>query len=145
MSGPYDWRDAIGDPDRRPPRWDPVWSALQPNDFGLDEFMTLCGLLDVAAVHHRERRLRRRVVRRAAGGVCERRVDDADGRLRAANGHAKPYAIKYWGIGNEMWGDWQYGYMALDQWISKQGQFAREMRRRIRPSCSSRPVRCRMR
>ena len=30
VSGPYDWRDAIGDPDRRPPRWDPVWRALQP-------------------------------------------------------------------------------------------------------------------
>jgi alpha-N-arabinofuranosidase len=28
-----------------------------------------------------------------------------------------------------MWGDWQYGYMALDQWIAKQGQFAREMRK----------------
>jgi alpha-N-arabinofuranosidase len=51
------------------------------------------------------------------------------GRLRAANGHAKPYGIRYWGIGNEMWGDWQYGYMALDQWIAKQGQFARTMRR----------------
>ena len=28
-----------------------------------------------------------------------------------------------------MWGDWQYGYMAIDQWIAKQGQFAREMRK----------------
>jgi alpha-N-arabinofuranosidase len=51
------------------------------------------------------------------------------GRLRAANGHPAPYGIRLWGIGNEMWGDWQYGYMALDQWIAKQGQFAREMRR----------------
>jgi alpha-N-arabinofuranosidase len=43
----HEWRDAIGDPDRRPPRWDPVWNALQSNDMGLDEFMTLCRLLDV--------------------------------------------------------------------------------------------------
>ncbi|HEX7980388.1 MAG TPA: hypothetical protein VF461_17425, partial [Gemmatimonadaceae bacterium] len=129
VSGPYDWRDAIGDPDRRAPRWDPVWSALQPNDFGLDEFMTLCGLLDVAPY----------ITVNAGFGDAFSAAQEVEyangaattpmGRLRAANGHAKPYAIKYWGIGNEMWGDWQYGYMALDQWISKQGQFARAMRK----------------
>ena len=43
----HDWRDAIGDPDQRPPTWDPVWSALQPNDVGTDEFMTLCRLVEV--------------------------------------------------------------------------------------------------
>ena len=129
VSGPYDWRDAIGDPDRRAPRWDPVWSALQPNDFGLDEFMTLCALLDVAPY----------VTVNAGFGdafSAAQQVEYANGtattpmgRLRAANGHPKPYGIKYWGIGNEMWGDWQFGYMALDQWIAKQGQFARAMRK----------------
>jgi len=129
VSGPYDWRDAIGDPDRRAPRWDPVWTALQPNDFGLDEFMTLCGLLDVAPY----------ITVNAGFGDAFSAAQEVEyangaattpmGRLRAANGHAKPYAIRYWGIGNEMWGDWQYGYMALDQWISKQGQFARAMRK----------------
>ena len=129
VSGPYDWRDAIGDPDRRSPRWDPVWSALQPNDFGLDEFMTLCALLDVAPY----------VTVNAGFGdafSAAQQVEYANGaattpmgRLRAANGHPKPYGIKYWGIGNEMWGDWQFGYMALDQWVAKQGQFARAMRK----------------
>lgn len=129
VSGPYDWRDAIGDPDRRPPRWDPVWSALQPNDFGLDEFMTLCGLLDVAPY----------VTVNAGFGdafSAAQQVEYANGatttpmgKVRAANGHPAPYRIRYWGIGNEMWGDWQFGYMALDQWIAKQGQFARAMRK----------------
>jgi alpha-L-arabinofuranosidase len=27
------------------------------------------------------------------------------GKLRAANGHPAPYKVKWWGIGNEMWGD----------------------------------------
>ena len=26
----HEWRDAIGDPDQRPPTWDPVWSACSP-------------------------------------------------------------------------------------------------------------------
>src|SRR5208282_5915348 len=43
----HDWRDAIGDIDKRPPIFDPVWKALQPNDVGTDEFMTLCRLVDV--------------------------------------------------------------------------------------------------
>jgi alpha-N-arabinofuranosidase len=43
----HEWRYAIGDPDKRPPVYDPVWRALQPNDIGTDEFMTLCKLLGV--------------------------------------------------------------------------------------------------
>ena len=45
----HEWRDAIGDPDKRPPIMDSVWHAVQPNDVGTDEFMTLCRLLDVEA------------------------------------------------------------------------------------------------
>src|SRR5579871_965965 len=37
----YEWRDAIGDPDRRPPTYDPVWSAVQSNDVGTDEFVDM--------------------------------------------------------------------------------------------------------
>ena len=43
----HEWRDAIGDRDRRPPVFDPVWHAVQPNDVGIDEFMILCDLIDV--------------------------------------------------------------------------------------------------
>ena len=129
VSGPYDWRDAIGDADRRPPRWDPVWGALQSNDFGLDEFMVLCRLLDVKPYitvngGFGDAYSAAQEVEYANGAAST-----AMGKLRAANGHAAPYGIRYWGIGNEMWGDWQYGYMALDQWIWKQGQFARAMRK----------------
>ena len=40
MSG-YDWKDGIGDRDRRPPRKNPAWKGIEPNDVGIDEFMTL--------------------------------------------------------------------------------------------------------
>ena len=43
----HEWRNAIGDPDKRPPIMDPVWHAVQPNDVGTDEFVMLCRLLDV--------------------------------------------------------------------------------------------------
>jgi len=129
VSGPFDWRDAVGDPDKRPPRWDPVWRAVQPNDFGLDEFMTFCKLLDVQPYITVNAGFGDASSAAAQVEYANGAVTTPMGRWRAANGHPKPYGIKFWGIGNEMWGDWQYGYMALDQWISKQGQFAREMRK----------------
>ena len=30
--------------------------------------------------------------------------------MRARNGHPEPYAVKYWEIGNEIWGDWVRGH-----------------------------------
>ncbi len=41
----YDWRDGIGDRDRRPPRWNRAWNHWEFNDVGTDEFLELCRLL----------------------------------------------------------------------------------------------------
>jgi alpha-L-arabinofuranosidase len=124
----HEWRDAIGDPDRRPPKWDPVWSALQPNDVGTDEFMTMCELLGVDAFisvsagfgdAHSAAQLVE-YVNGAAGTPM--------GNLRASNGHPAPYSVKWWGIGNEMYGTWQFGYMSPKQYVFKHNMFAKAMR-----------------
>ncbi len=130
----HEWRNAIGDPDRRPPTWDPVWNALQPNDIGTDEFMTLCRLLDVEPYI---------TVNAGTGDAwsaaqyVEYTNGDAGtpmGKWRSANGHAKPYHVKFWGIGNEMWGiSYQFGAMKPAQYAFKQNEFARAMRK-IDPS-----------
>lgn len=52
------------------------------------------------------------------------------GKQRAANGHPEPYHVKFWGIGNEMWGiSYQYGAMKLNQFEYKHNQFAKAMRK----------------
>ena len=38
----YNWKDGIGDRDRRPPRKNPAWKGIEHNDFGIDEFMVFC-------------------------------------------------------------------------------------------------------
>lgn len=48
--------------------------------------------------------------------------------MRAANGHAEPYKVGYWNVGNEMYGHWQLGHMALDQYVIKHNLFADAMR-----------------
>ena len=124
----HEWRDAIGDPDRRPPRWDYVWSALQPNDVGTDEFLYLCELLGVDAfisvnAGFGDARSAAELVEYVNGAP-----DTPMGKLRVANGHPAPYHVKWWGIGNEMYGPWQFGHMALKQYVIKHNMFARAMR-----------------
>ena len=124
----HDWRDAIGDPDKRPPRWDPVWNALQPNDVGTDEFLTLAELLGVDSfisvnAGFGDARSAAELVEYVNGSA-----DTPLGKLRAANGHPSPYHVKWWGIGNEMYGPWQFGYMALKQYVIKHNLFAKAMR-----------------
>jgi alpha-N-arabinofuranosidase len=125
----HEWRYAIGDPDKRPPIYDPVWRALQPNDIGTDEFMTICKLLDVEPY----------ITVNAGTGdewsaaelveYCNGDASTTMGKQRAANGHPEPYAVKFWGIGNEAWGfSYQYGAMRLNQFEYKHNQFAKAMK-----------------
>jgi alpha-N-arabinofuranosidase len=125
----HEWRDAIGDPDKRPPIMDPVWHALQPNDVGTDEFVTLCRLLDVEPyvtvnAGFGDAWSAAQLVEYANGAVTT-----PMGKLRAVNGHPEPYHVKFWGIGNEPWGEWQLGFMPVAQWELKHNLFAKAMRK----------------
>ena len=125
----HEWRNAVGDIDKRPPVYDPVWHAVQPNDVGTDEFVTLCRLLDVEPYI---------TVNAGFGDAWSAAqlveyVNGAPttpmGRWRAANGHPQPYKVKFWGVGNEPWGDWQLGHTSVEQFELKHDQFAKAMRK----------------
>jgi len=125
----HEWRDAIGDPDKRPPIMDTVWHTVQPNDVGTDEFMTLCRLLNVEPYitvngGFGDAWSAAQLVEYANGAVTT-----PMGKLRAANGHAEPYHVKFWGVGNEPWGEWQLGFMPVAQWELKHNLFAKGMRK----------------
>lgn len=124
----HEWRNAIGDPDKRPPILDPVWNAVQPNDVGTDEFLTMCRLLDVEPyitvnAGFGDAWSAAQLVEYVNGAVTT-----PMGRLRAANGHREPYHVKFWGVGNEPWGEWQLGFMPVAQFELKQNLFAKAMR-----------------
>jgi len=114
--------------DKRPPIYDPVWRAVQPNDVGTDEFLTLCRLLDVdpyitVNAGFGDAWSARELVEYTNGAVTT-----PMGKWRAANGHPKPYGVKLWGIGNEPWGDYQMGSMSTEQFELKHDMFAKAMR-----------------
>jgi len=121
------WYDAIGDPDKRPPMFDHAWNAMQVNDVGMDEFMTLCKLIDVDPY----------VTVNGGFGDSHSAAEEVEylngsvntrlGALRAKNGHPEPYHIKYWNIGNEPWGTFQMGFTDLKYWVLKNNEFAKAM------------------
>jgi alpha-N-arabinofuranosidase len=124
----YNWKDGIGPRDRRPPRKNPAWTGVEHNDFGLDEFMTYCRLLGtdpLVVVNSGEGQAASAVeeLQYANGGA-----DTPMGKLRAQNGHSEPYKVKWWGVGNEMYGNWQLGHMPLEKYIQKHNQFAEAMK-----------------
>ena len=125
----YEWRNGVGDIDKRPPIFDPVWHAVQPNDVGTDEFLTLCRLLGVdpyitVNAGFGDPWSARELVEYTNGTATT-----PMGRWRATNGHPAPYHVKWWGVGNEPWGDYQMGSMSLPQFELKHNLFAKEMRK----------------
>jgi alpha-N-arabinofuranosidase len=55
--------------------------------------------------------------------------DTPMGKLRAKNGHSEPYDVKWWAIGNEMYGDWQLGHMPLEDYVKKHNRVVDAMRK----------------
>ena len=45
----YNWRDGIGDPDKRPPRKNPAWKGIEHNDVGIHEYMALMREIELIA------------------------------------------------------------------------------------------------
>jgi alpha-L-arabinofuranosidase len=124
----YDWRDGIGDRDRRPPRTNPAWTGVEHNDFGMHEFVRFCELVGAEPSI---------VVNTGFGDAhsaaaqleyCNGGPDTYWGARRVANGWVDPFGIRYWGIGNEMWGTWQLGYMRLEHYVLKHNWVVDTMR-----------------
>ena len=126
----YNWKDGIGDRDRRPPRWERAWEAVEDNDFGIDEFMAFCAEVGTEAY----------IAVNTGLGSVEDACDELDyvngspttrwGAERGRNGHVAPYGVIWWGIGNEMYGNWQLGAVPADQYALRHNAFVDAMRGR---------------
>lgn len=125
----WSWYDGVGPRDKRPPTFDYAWHAMQSNDVGLDEFMTLCRLIDVQPYI---------TVNAGFGGAhsAGQEVEYMNGPVttrlgaeRARNGHPAPYDVKFWDIGNEPYGAWQLGRTDLKYYVLKHNEFAAAMRK----------------
>lgn len=124
----FNWYDSVGPRDKRPPDFDYAWNAMQTNDVGMDEFMTLCRLIGVEPY----------ITVNAGFGDAHSAAEEVEymngasstvmGAMRTRNGHPEPYHVKFWDIGNEPYGPWQLGRTDLKYYLLKHNEFAKAMR-----------------
>lgn len=107
----YHWLDGIGPKDQRPARFDLAWRQTESNRYGTDEFIQTCRKVDTEPYICLNMGTGR--LDEAANWVeyCNKEGGTYFSDLRKKNGHSRPYNVKYWGLGNEMYGDWQIGHV----------------------------------
>ncbi len=125
----YHWQDGIGPKDSRPMRYNLVWYQHESNHFGSDEFIATCR--KVGAQPYLCINMGTGSLDEAAAWVeyCNREPGTYFADLRKKNGHADPYGVKLWALGNEMYGDWQVGHMDAVAYSKAAVEFAKVMKR----------------
>ncbi|MBV9852653.1 MAG: alpha-N-arabinofuranosidase, partial [Armatimonadetes bacterium] len=123
----YDWRDGIGPVEQRPTKPNPAWGSLEYNLFGTAEFIAFCravGCEPMICVNAGDG-----TADDAAAWVeyCNGSEQTPMGRLRAAHGHPEPFGVRYWEVGNEVYGRWQIHWTTAGGYSDRYKQFARAM------------------
>ncbi|KAF2404864.1 glycoside hydrolase [Trichodelitschia bisporula] len=103
----YHWLDGVGPKEHRPKRPELAWQGVESNQFGTDEFMQWCEL--VGAEPYLCLNFGTGTLDEALGWLeyCNSSADTYYANLRRKNGRENPYNVKYWALGNEVWGPWQ--------------------------------------
>jgi alpha-N-arabinofuranosidase len=122
----YDWEDTVG-PDR-PVTMDLAWQALNPNTFGLDEFIKWAGQVGAEPI------MTFNLGTGSPKDAC-RLLEYANfpggtrlSNRRIAHGRKDPYNIRTWCLGNELDGEWQICHKTAAEY----GRIAAETARMLR-------------
>lgn len=123
----YHWKWGIGKVDKRPTVPNPAWEGLEFNLFGTDEFIAFCrsvGCEPLICINAGDG-----TPEEAAAWVeyCNGSPDTPMGRLRAQNGHPEPYNVRFWEIGNELYGRWQVFWTTPDGYLDRYLRFREAM------------------
>jgi alpha-N-arabinofuranosidase len=125
----YHWTDGVGPAERRPRRLEIAWHAEEPNTFGTDEFIAYCR--ELRAEPYICLNMGTGTIDEARAWVeyCNGAGDTSWANLRRAHGHPEPYGVRYWGLGNEMYGDWQIGSLTADEYVREARRWVNALRR----------------
>ena len=144
----YDWKNGIGDRDKRVCERNKAWfpdtgnvesdkkkladgdfyARIEPNDMGTEEFLSMCEYIGATPY----------IAVNTGSGSVQDAVDLVNylnstttsyGLKRIAGGHASPYNVKYFCVGNEMQGDWQIGHTSIDNYVKIHNAFVTAMRK----------------
>ena len=127
----YHWLWGIGPRDERVTWTNLSWkNEPEPSDFGTDEFVMFARALRAEPSLTVNVEGRGATAAEAAAWVeyCNGPATSKYGAMRAANGHAAPFGVKYWEVGNEIWGDWVRGHSDAETYARNYNRYAQAMR-----------------
>ncbi|MEV0387112.1 alpha-L-arabinofuranosidase C-terminal domain-containing protein [Nonomuraea sp. NPDC050643] len=122
----YHWEDGIGPRDARPSRLELAWGGLETNRFGTDEFLAWCEAVGAEPYLVHSARDVDEAVRWIEYTNSAR--DTTLTARRRANGRAEPWRVRYWGVGNEVYGPWQMGHRGPEEYAAAAREHARFLR-----------------
>lgn len=119
----YHWKDGVGPPSERPTIVNTWWgNVTEDNSFGTHDFLNLCEELNIEPY----------ITGNVGSGTVQEFADwlqytNFEGKSpmsdwRRENGRDKPWAVKYWGLGNEAWGCG--GNMTAEYYVGEYRKYA---------------------
>ncbi|HEX3187095.1 MAG TPA: alpha-L-arabinofuranosidase C-terminal domain-containing protein, partial [Pyrinomonadaceae bacterium] len=127
----YRWLWGVGPRDERVTWTNLSWkNEPEPSDFGTDEFVLFARALGAEPSITVNVEGRGASTAEAAAWVeyCNGPTTSKYGALRAANGHPTPFGVKFWEVGNEIWGDWVRGHSNAETYARNLNRYAQAMR-----------------
>ncbi|WP_373231096.1 alpha-N-arabinofuranosidase [Cohnella sp.] len=116
FSSGYNWEDGIGPKELRIPKTDIAWRAIEPNTFGLNEFMKWIGLVGADPIMTVNLGTRGIEEARDIIEYCNFSGGTYWSDLRKSHGIKTPHHIKTWCLGNELDGEWQVARKTADNY-----------------------------
>jgi alpha-N-arabinofuranosidase len=127
----YHWMWAVGPRDERTTWVNLSWkNEREPGDFGTDEFIEFCRNVGAEPSITVNVEGRGATAEEAAAWVeyCNGPAASKYGAMRARNGHPQPYSVKYWEVGNEIWGDWVRAHSDAETYARNYNRYYAAMR-----------------
>ena len=124
----YHWLDGVGPKDQRPTVLERAWNSLETNQFGTNEFMEWCKLVNSEPLLGFNLGTGTPEMAAALVEYCNVARGTQWSDLRRKHGYEQPHNVKYWCVGNEMDGPWQIGHMPAREYGIKATDAARQMR-----------------
>ena len=126
FSSSWMWEDGVGKD--RPVRLDSYWKQLEPNSFGLSEFMKWTKKAKTEPLLTFNVSMRTALDAARMVEYCNFPKGTTLSDQRRANGDEEPYGIQIYCLGNEQYGIWEYGHAPAEDY----GVRAREVVKQVR-------------
>lgn len=112
----YHWEDGVGPRSLRPKRLEPAWTAVESNEFGLNEFMDWTKAANTTPMMAVNLGTRGTEDAKNLLEYCNISSGTLYSDLRRSHGYQDPHNIRLWCLGNEMDGPWQMGHKTAGEY-----------------------------